>query len=78
MRAAEPVQEAEKPKPAAKAKRRRAKKGTGTLRAAERGERLTLLIPDEVALRLRVFSATERRSMSDVVTAALDRYLPKR
>lgn len=45
------------------------------LRAAERGERLTIYLPPSVARALRMRCADENRSASDAVAAALRAWL---
>jgi hypothetical protein len=45
------------------------------LRAEERGERLNLYVPSDLATKLRVRCAVERRSLSDAVVAALEAWL---
>jgi hypothetical protein len=42
---------------------------------AERGERLTVYIPPEVAEALRVRCARERRSLSEAATEALSKWI---
>lgn len=50
---------------------------TPTLRRDNKGERLAVYIPEDIASELRVMCAKERRSLSDAVTAALDMWLKK-
>jgi len=57
------------------AKKRRAKKPTSTLRREAAGVRLNVYVPGELERRLRIRCAEERRSMSDAVTQALDKWL---
>jgi hypothetical protein len=45
------------------------------LRADERGERLNCYVPADLATKLRVRCAVERRSLSDAVVAALEAWL---
>lgn len=45
------------------------------LRRAERGERVTVYLPGDLATELRVKCARERRSMSDALTAAVERWV---
>jgi len=42
-----------------------------------RGERVSVYLPPELVVRLRVFCARERRSISDAVTEAVSAYLPR-
>jgi hypothetical protein len=61
--------EATKPKPAA------ATLGASKLRRPERGERVSIYVPPELAEALRVRCAKERRSVSDAVTEAVTVWL---
>lgn len=45
------------------------------LRRAQGGQRVVVYLPHDLEHLLRVRSAEERRSMSDVVTAAVQKYL---
>jgi hypothetical protein len=49
--------------------------GGTPLRRARRGQKVTLYLPDKLVEKLRQFSETQRRSMSDAVSAALEKYL---
>ena len=57
------------------AKKRRANKPTSTLRRETPGVRLNVYVPDELERRLRIRCAEERRSMSDAVTHAIEKWL---
>lgn len=74
-RAAAFVAAVEEPAPVAPAPR--AAPAASRLRRAERGERLALYLPPDVAEELRVRCARERRSASDAVTEAVRAWLAR-
>lgn len=53
----------------------RKKPKSSPLRRSEAGQRLVIYLPPELEAQLRIRSAKERRSLSDLVSAALSRYL---
>ncbi len=53
--------------------------GSGArLRRLEKGERVTLYLPPELAKRVRLLCVEERRSMSDATTEALTEWTGRR
>lgn len=53
--------------------------GSGArLRRVEKGERVTLYLPPELAKRVRLLCVEERRSMSDATTEALTEWTGRR
>lgn len=62
------------PAVARKTKSKAAESGS-QLRRGERGERVTAYLPPDIAAELRMACARDRRSMSDVVTAAVSAWL---
>lgn len=49
--------------------------GTGRLRRSESGERMSIYLPPDIAEKLRVRCALDRRSLSDAVTEAVAGWL---
>lgn len=58
--------------------RGKAKLETRCLRRDESGERIVIYLPEELVTELRVFCATQRRSLSHAATEAIEKLLASR